>query len=436
MQRRRESTHLAARAAVCVALLFAAAAHSAAAQTIAITGGKVFPVSGAPIEHGTVLIRDGRIVAVGANVDIPAGAQRVDATGKWVTPGLVNAATELGVQEIAAVADTRDEYAQGKDGIAAGFRVIDGFNPRSPHIQAAREGGVTSVVVLPLGGLIAGQAAVVDLNEGSASEMTLSAPAAMVGEVGNAQQAGVGARGEVVERLRELIEDTKAYARSPQAYNRGQTRDFAASRLDLEAMVPVVQGKEPLIIMADRASDIMVALGLAKEYGLHIMIAGGAEAWMVADELAAAKVPVITGAMNNIPYTFAQLGARQENAALLRKAGVTVALMGNAGGGDEEAFNVGNIRYEAGNAVAYGMSWDDALRAITLAPAEMFGVADRVGSLRPGREANVVVWSGDPFEFSTRADTVFIHGTAVTGESRRELLRDRYTTLPPDYDKP
>jgi imidazolonepropionase-like amidohydrolase len=213
---------------------------------------------------------------VGANVDIPAGAQRVDATGKWVTPGLVNAATELGVQEIAAVADTRDEYAQGKDGIAAGFRVIDGFNPRSPHIQAAREGGVTSVVVLPRGGLIAGQAAVVDLNEGSASEMTLSAPAAMVGEVGNAQQAGVGARGEVVERLRELIEDTKAYARSPQAYNRGQTRDFAASRLDLEAMVPVVQGKEPLIIMADRASDIMVALGLAKEYGLHIMIAGGA----------------------------------------------------------------------------------------------------------------------------------------------------------------
>lgn len=436
MQRRRESTHLAARAAVCAALLLAAAAPTAAAQTIAITGGKVFPVSGAPIEHGTVLMRDGKIVAVGANVSIPAGAQRIDATGKWVTPGLVNAATELGVQEIAAVADTRDEYAQGKDGIAAGFRVMDGFNPRSPRIQAAREGGVTSVLVLPLGGLIAGQAAVVDLSEGTTSEMTLRAPVAMVGEVGNAQQAGVGARGEVLERLRALIEDTKAYARSRQAYDRGQTRDFAASRLDLEAMVPVVQGKEPLLIMADRASDIMAALRLAKEYGLHIMIAGGAEAWLVADELAAAKVPVITGAMNNIPYTFAQLGARQENAALLHKAGVEVALMGNAGGGDEEAFNVGNIRYEAGNAVAYGMSWDDALRAITLAPAEMFGVTDRVGSLRPGREANVVVWSGDPFEFSTRADAVFIRGKAVTGESRRELLRDRYKTLPPDYDKP
>jgi len=418
------------------ALMLALPALPAAAQTIAITGGKVFPVSSAPIDRGTVLIRDGKIVAVGANVTIPADAQRIDATGKWVTPGFVNAATELGVQEIQAVSDTRDEFAKGKDGIAAGFRVVDGFNPRSPRIQQAREDGVTTVGVLPLGGLVAGQAAVVDLSDGTAASMTLKAPAAMVGQIGDAQQAGVGARGEVVERLRELIEDTKAYARNPQAYDRAQTRAFVGSRLDLEAMVPVVQGKEPLIVQVDRASDIEVALGLAKEYGLKIIIGGGAEAWMVAGELAAAKVPVITGAMNNIPNTFAQLGNRQENAGLLRKAGVDVALMGNAGGGDEEAFNVGNIRYEAGNAVAYGMSWDDALRAITLAPAQIFGVADQVGSLAPGREANVVVWSGDPFEFSSHADQVIIRGKPVSGESRRNLLVERYKTLPPNYDRP
>lgn len=418
------------------ALLLAVPVLPAAAQTIAITGGKVYPVSGAPIEHGTVLMRDGKIVAVGANVTIPANAQRIDATGKWVTPGFVNAATELGVTEIGAVADTRDEFAKGKEGIAAGFRVVDGLNPRSPRIQQAREDGVTTVGVLPLGGLIAGQAAVVDLNDGSAASMTVKAPAAMVGEIGNAEQAGVGARGEVIERLRELIEDTKAYARNTQAYNRAQTRSLVASRLDLEAMVPVVEGKEPLLVFADRASDIEEALALAKEYGLKLMIGDGAEAWMVADELAAAKVPVITGAMNNIPNTFAQLGNRQESAALLRKAGVDVALMGNAGGGDEEAFNVGNIRYEAGNAVAYGMSWDDALRAVTLAPAQIFGVADRVGSLAPGREANVVVWSGDPFEFSSQAEHVFIRGQQVTGKSRRELLVERYKTLPPNYDQP
>src|SRR3954470_11682213 len=142
---------------------------------------------------------------------------------------------------------------------------------------------------------------------------------------------------------------------------------------------------------------------LAKEFNIKLIVGGGAEAWMMADKLAAARIPVLTGAENNIPDGFEKLGQRQENAGLLRAAGVSVSLIGNAGGGDEEAFNVRNIRQEAGNAVAYGLPWVDALRAVTLAPAEMFGVADRVGSLQSGREANVVIWSGDPFELSTVA---------------------------------
>ena len=154
---------------------------------------------------------------------------------------------------------------------------------------------------------------------------------------------------------------------------------------------------------------------------------------MVADELAAAKVPVLTGAMNNIPSSFNALGTRQENAALLRHAGVVVALIGNAGGGDEETFNVRNVRYEAGNGVAYGMSWDDALRAITLAPAQIFGVADRVGTLEPGKVANVVVWSGDPFDFASRAEHVLVHGREYHDVSRQDLLTQRYKTLAPDY---
>ncbi len=179
-------------------------------------------------------------------------------------------------------------------------------------------------------------------------------------------------------------------------------------------MLPVLDARVPLIINADKASDIEAAMKLATEFKFRLIIGGGAEAWQVAAKLAAAKVPVLTGAMNNIPESFAALGQRQENAGLLSRAGVSVALIGNAGGGDEEAFNVRNVRYEAGNAVALTVwSGDAALRAITLAPAEIFGVADRVGSLAVGKQADVVIWSGDPFEFASQPEKVFVRG-AVT----------------------
>jgi imidazolonepropionase-like amidohydrolase len=169
---------------------------------------------------------------------------------------------------------------------------------------------------------------------------------------------------------------------------------------------------------------------------MKLIIAGGAEAWEIADKLAAAKTPVLTGAMNNIPETFATLGQRQENAGILSKAGVPVVVVGNAGGGDEEAFNVRNLRFEAGNAVAYGMDWNTALRSITLTPAETFGVADRVGSLAPGKIADVVIWSGDPLEFASQPERVFIRGQQVTQPSRQDLLEQRYRTLPPSYRAP
>jgi imidazolonepropionase-like amidohydrolase len=410
------------------------AAPALAAQTVAITGGKVYPVSGPPIENGTVLIRDGKIVAVGGNVTIPQGAQRVDASGKWVTPGLVNSATSLGLVEVGFGADANETSARTDDHVAAAFKSWEGINPHSVYLRPASEDGITTAVTLPSGGLIAGQAAMIDVLTGSTQDgMLVKAPAAMLGQLGNDQAAGAGARAQVVGKLRRLLDDTKFYAAHRADFNRGASRELSADRADLEAMIPVVEGRLPLIISAERASDIRTALDIAREYGLKIIIGGGSEAWMLADELAAAKVPVLTGAMNNIPYSFAQLGSRQDNAALLRKAGVDVGIIGNAGGGDEELFNVRNIRYEAGNAVAYGMSWDDALRAITLAPAQMFGVADKVGSLRPGAEANVVVWNGDPFEFATRATQVFIRGQLQSGPSRQDLLVQRYLTLPPKY---
>lgn len=422
---------------LCATFALASLAVPAAAQTVAITGGRVFTVSGQPIENGTVLLRDGKVVQVGSNVAIPDGAQRIDATGKWVTPGLMNAATQLGLVEVSAESPTRDAMARGHDGIAAAFTVWDGMNPASVLLAPAREEGVTTVLVAPSGGLVAGQAAVVDLVNGSLSDMLVRAPVGMVAQVGSPQRAGnLGARGELLGRLRELLEDTRAYARRKTDYERNATRNFAASRLDLEAMIPVVEGRLPLIVIADRASDIEAALGVAKEYGVRMVIAGGTEAWMVADKLAAAHVPVLTGAMNNIPSSFDALGAYQESAALLRKAGVDVALVGDAGTSDAEGFNVRNIKQEAGNAVAYGMNWNDALSAVTVVPARVLGIADRYGTLEPGKVANVVVWSGDPFEFGTRAEHVFVRGREITEPSRQDLLEQRYRTLPPDYRKP
>ena len=417
-----------------LAATFAAAALPA--QTIAITGGRVIPVSGPVIEGGTVLIRDGRISAVGANVAVPAGAQRIDATGRWVTPGLFNPSTLLGLVEVSAVPETRQSGAlnTATDRVHAALRVWEGLNPASVLFAAARNEGITTVMVHPTGGLIAGQAAVLDIVNGTTADMLVRAPVAMFAQLGDAGSANVGGRGEQMLRLRELLNDVRAYQRNRASFDRGESRELAASRSDLEALIPVVEGRMLLIVAAEASADIEAAMTLAREFGLRIAIAGGSEAWRVADRLAAARIPVFAGAMNNIPGSFATLGARQENPGLLRRAGVEVLLLGT--GSDPDAFNVRNIRQEAGNAVAYGMSWDDALRSITLAPAELFGVADRLGSLQPGRTANVVVWSGDPFEFATRVEHVFVRGREIREPSRQDMLMQRYRTLPPAYRRP
>lgn len=419
---------------LCTALTFIAVS-AAGAQTIAITGGRVYTMTGAPIENGTVLIRDGRIVQVGSSVSIPSDARRIDAAGKWVTPGLINASTQLGLVEVGLEGATRDVSARGKDAIAASFTVWDGFNPASVLLAPARAEGITTVVVAPSGGLVAGQAAALDLVEGSLSDMMIRAPVGMVAQISNSL-ATVGARAEAIIKLKELLDDARAYGRRRPEFERAATRDFVAGRLDLEAMIPVVEGRLPLIVVANRSSDIEAVLKLASDYNIRVIIGGGAEAWLVADKLAAARVPVFTGAMNNIPGSFSTLGSYQESAAILRRAGVEVILIGDSGVSDAETFNVRNIKQEAGNAVAYGTSWDDALRAVTIVPARVLGIADRYGSLEAGKVANVVVWSGDPFEFSTRAEHVLVRGREIATPSRQQLLERRYRTLPPDYRKP
>ena len=417
-----------------VASLFAPSV--VAAQTIAIVGGKVYPVSAPPIDNGTVLIRDGRIVAVGASVTVPAGAQRIDATGKIVTPGFVNGSSRVGLEEIGSVPATREMIAKGRDRVAAAFRPWEGLNPRSVLIEQTRDAGVTAIVAMPAGGLISGQAGVLRLVNGGVTDMLVRAPVGMVANLGPAYGPNFTPRGETLTRLREILEDTRVYRTRRADYERAQTRQLVLSKIDMDALVPVLEGRVPLIVDVDRASDIETAMKIAREYNIRLIVMGGAEAWMLADRLAAAKIPVLTGAMNNIPTQFATLGQRQENAGLLAKAGVAVTLIGNAEGGSTDAFTARNVRYEAGNAVAYGMEYNAALRAITLTPAEIFGVADQVGSLAAGKRADVVIWSGDPFEFSSQAEHVFVNGVQSNARTREDLLESRYKTLPPGYGNP
>ena len=396
------------------------------AQTIAITGGTVYPVSGPKIDNATVLIRDGRIAAVGTNVAVPAGATRIDAAGKWVTPGFIDGAGQMGLREISAVQNTNEATLRGNE-VAAAFNVLEGINPASTLIAVNRMEGITSTVAVPNGSLIWGQAVMIDLDGETIDAMRVKSPVAMVADLSEgAKEAGGGSRAGVAQRLRRVLNDAREYAARRADFRRAQIQPLSASAADLEALQPVLRGELPLLVVANRRSDIETALRIAREYKLKLILAGAAEGWMISGEIAAAGVPVLVEPMDNIP-TFDALGIRYENAPLLAKGGVKVALMETA------TENTRDLRQQAGNAVASGMTWEQALRAVTLTPAEVFGVADRYGSLDAGKVANVVVWTGDPFDFATGVEHVYIRGREIPLRSRQTELLERYKTLPPKY---
>lgn len=442
-------------------LLAAAAvliATPAFAETVAIVNARVETVSAAgAIPSGTVVIKDGKIVAVGANVAVPAGARVVDAHGGVVTPGMIAPSSSISVAEVDQIRETRDDRAGAN--VSAGFDVSYGVNPASALIPLARQTGMTRAVVTPIlgrsnfgedeesrtadytaggagdgrdPGLFAGQAASVRLTTGDPNPV-IKARIAVVLDLGEDGSGNAGGgRGASLVLVRAALDSARDYSRNRAAYERGATRDYGLSKVDLEALVPVVEGRTPLLVRVHRASDILEALKLASEYHVKIIIEGGEEAWMVAPELARAGVGVIIDSEADLPRSFETLGSRLDNATRLQAAGVTVAITGA-----RDFTNLRQERFNAGTAVANGLPYQAALASVTLNPAKIWGMADRVGSIEVGKDADLVIWTGDPLELNTWPVAVFIGGVEQPMTSRGLELRDRYMHaadgMPPGY---
>jgi imidazolonepropionase-like amidohydrolase len=409
-------------ALVAAALLLAGiAVPPARAQTVAITGGTVYPVSGPRIERGTVVIQNGRISAVGADVPVPAGATVIDATGKWVTPGFIHASASAGTG-VAGLGGFGESSRQGE--VNPSFNPREGFDPTSFTIPIARTGGITTGIIHPGGGFLPGQSLAVDFAGVDLEATVVHSPAALVIDLGGSSRgAGGGSRAGALARLRQLFADALEYDRRRADHRRAAMQPLSAPAAELEALLPALRGALPVLVTANRRMDIENALRVKREYRLRLILGGGVEAWQVARALAAESVPVVLEPNTDIP-SFEGLGARLDNATLLREAGVAVIIAQGDPGGER------NLRFGAGNAVRNGMSWDDALRAVTLEPARAFGL-DRYGSLVPGNVGHVVVWSGDPFEFSSQAEKVLIRGQETSLRTREHELRERYRRLPP-----
>jgi len=409
--------------AVAILLVASAAVRPARAQTVAVTNARIHTVAGPVIERGTIVFRDGRIIAVGADVQPPAGARIIDGTGRTVTPGLLDSSTTLGLVEIGAD-DGSNDAASTEIRNAAALDVRDAINPLSTLIPVTRIEGITRTVVQPQNGaaLFAGRGVLIDLGGERVEAMVQRDPTAMYALLGQGGAALVGgSRAAALLRLREALQDARRFA-AARAAGGDPDEDFSLHRLDLEALGPVVGGTLPLAVTVHRASDILAVLRLARDFDLRVILMGATEGWRVAADIAAAGIPVVINPMQNIPG-LENPGITLENAARLAAAGVTVAFA------SFDAHNARNLKQIAGNAVAYGMPWDAALAAVTAVPASIWGIGDRFGTLEAGKDADLVIWTGDPFELSTRAEHVFIEGQEVEMDSRQVELFRKYRRL-------
>lgn len=423
------SIRIIAAGAVAALAPFAAAAPAFAqpAPTIFISNARVITAGPAGvIEGGDVLIRDGVIAAVGANLAAPAGATVIEGAGRTATPGIFAAYSTLGLEELSLDKEANDAFVEDGFPLSAALSAADAFNPTSTLIAINRAGGVTRALAAPEPGskLFGGRAAIVDLSGRIASVTVAEAAQNVAMGYAGAARAGDSRLGAWAT-LRLYLDEARAYAANPRDY-KSRARDNDMNFADLAALAPAAEGRQKLIVAANGAVDIRNLIRLKTDYRLDVVVLGGAEAWRVARELAATNTPVIIDPAANLPGSFEELGATLDNARRLHEAGVRFAFFNPDGG---TTHNLRLLTQQAGIAVANGLPYEAAIAALTINPATIYGVADRLGSLEAGKAADLVLWDGDPLEVTTRAVAVFIDGRAMSMQNRQTRMLERYRTL-------
>jgi len=397
--------------------ILAAAGSSADAQQVLIRDAKVYTESAqGTLEHADVLVRDGKIAAVGKGLSPPAEGSVIEGNNRPLTPGLFGGISALGLGEVVAESSTWDAQlnldAAGGPKWRPDFDVTLAFNPRSVLVPVTRIEGVTWAVLSPFSknSMVSGQGAAVTL-DGRFDAAMEGSRSLFISLGGDSKSRTGGSRAAQYMLLQQAFHEVRA----PRSPNEGALLN-AEGR---EALAPYVAGGR-IVFEVERASDIHQLLLFVRRHDLNAVISGGSEAWLVADELARARIPVILNPLDNLPDSFDSLGARLDNAVLLHRAGVRVAFSA----GDD--YNARNIRQLAGNAVAHGLPWEVALAAITTVPADIFGVGAQHGRIETGQVADLVLWIGDPLEITTQAEQVWIAGRPLSMRSRQTELRDRY----------
>ena len=416
-------------ALVVVALAIQCAAlPSRATPSVLIRDATVHTMTSAGVlEHTDILISDGKIAEMGHGLNAPASAEVIDAGGRPVTPGLFGGLGHLGIEEITEEPVGQD-YALKLGAMRPEFDVTPAFNPDSIVLGVNRIGGITFAMLAPSAAAGKGAAGTIIAGQGSMARLDgtvePTARALFVDVGGDASVLSGGSRAAQFMLFQQAIGE----ARSPKSLLPGDARLLTPG--GRQALATYVGGgtastigvNGTIVFDVDRASDIRQVISFARREKLHLVIKGATEAWRVATELAAARVPVLLNPLDDLPESFDAVGATLENAARLQHAGVKIAFTFD----DPAPHNIRRLRQAAGIAVAHGLPWEDALAAITRNPAEIFGVTAANGSLARGRPADLVLWSGDPLEVTTLADRVFIQGVAQSMHSRQTELRDRY----------
>lgn len=402
--------------------------------TFALTKASIETVTKGVISNGTVIIHEGKIVAVGTNVQIPQGAEVIDCKGSWIYPGMIDGGSKIGLFEFGLFAQATDASEIGD--LVPQVKALTAVNPNSAAIPITRISGVTTTLTVPEGEMFTGTAALVNMHGYTPDQMYAGFEAVVL------TFPRTGRRGPFDRRTDEEIK--KANEKSFQRLNEIWERAVQYHKLDsatkgkgtyypeMQALLPVVRGEMNLIVEADAAKDIREALKWLKEKKIKkIILSGVAEGWRVADEIAKANIPVLAGPVLSLPSRdYDRYDKAYQNPSLLKKAGVKVAIKT-----DDGNLNYRNLPYHAGFAAAYGMGREEALKAITIVPAEIFGVADKLGSIEVGKSATLFICNGDPFETKTQVSNVFIEGWQMPMESRQTLLYEEFLKRDPGLVK-